>query len=75
MRPARPGPHTDFVFVNDPGTTLVSATSGSITISQASSSTTVGSFDVMFPQGDHLTGTFSAPTCAAAEAGDAAVCP
>jgi hypothetical protein len=61
--------------VNDPGTTLLSATSGSITISQASSSTTVGSFDLVFPKGDHLTGTFAAPTCAAAEAADAAACP
>ena len=65
--------------VNDPahahGTTLLSATSGSITLSQASSSTTVGSFDIVFPTGDHLTGTFSAPTCAAAEAADAAACP
>ena len=62
-------------LVNNPGTTLLSATSGSITISQASSSTTVGSFDVVFPTGDHLTGTFFAPTCAAAEAADAAACP
>ena len=62
-------------LVNDPGTTLLSATSGSITISQANSSTTVGSFDIVFPTGDHLTGTFSAPTCAAAEAADAAACP
>lgn len=61
--------------VNNPGTTLLSATSGSITISQASSSTTVGSFDLVFPMGDHLIGTFSAPTCAGAEAADAAACP
>lgn len=61
-------------LVDDPATSLLAATSGSITLSQISSSTTVGTFDLTFPTGDRITGRFSAPTCAAAEAADAA-CP
>jgi hypothetical protein len=38
-------------------------TSGTITITTASSTEVAGSFDVTFNTGDHLTGTFSAPVC------------
>lgn len=59
--------------VDNPGTTLLVATSGSITLSQVTPSLTVGTFEIAFPNGDHVAGTFSAPTCGAAEAVDA--CP
>jgi hypothetical protein len=39
------------------------ATSGTITMTQVSTTTVAGSFDVTFANGDHLTGTFSAPVC------------
>jgi hypothetical protein len=61
-------------LVDDPATSLLAATSGSITLSQISSSTTVGTFDVSFPTGERITGRFSAPTCAAAEGAEPA-CP
>jgi hypothetical protein len=58
-------------LVDDPQTTLLPATSGSVTISQVSANTVVGSFDISFTAGDRLTGTFSAPTCNAYVAVDA----
>jgi hypothetical protein len=61
-------------LVNDPQTTLLPATSGSVTISQISASTIVGSFALSFASGDHVTGTFSAPTCATEVPADAG-CP
>lgn len=39
------------------------ASSGTVTYTTANSSVIAGSFDVTFPSGDHLTGTFSAPLC------------
>ena len=39
------------------------ATQGSVTLTTASSVTVAGSFDVTFPTGDHVTGTFSGPVC------------
>src|ERR1019366_3597056 len=39
------------------------ATQGSGTLTPASSVTVAGSFDVTFPTGDHVTGTFSGPVC------------
>jgi hypothetical protein len=58
-----------------PPSTLLEATSGSITVSEISASLVGGSFDISFPSGDRLTGTFSAPTCAVATAAaDAAAC-
>jgi hypothetical protein len=56
--------------------TLVHASSGSITLTQVTPTVTVGSFDLLFPAGDHLTGTFTAPLCpSASQAADAATCP
>lgn len=43
--------------------TLVDATSGSVDISQITTSLVAGDFDISLSSGDHLTGTFSAPTC------------
>jgi hypothetical protein len=52
------------------------ASSGSITLTQVTPTVTVGSFDLLFPAGDHLTGTFTAPLCpSASQAADAATCP
>jgi hypothetical protein len=57
-------------LVDDPQTTLLPATRGSVTISQVGASTIAGSFDISFATGDHLSGTFVAPTCrVAADAG------
>jgi len=39
------------------------ASSGTVTITAITSGSVVGSFDLDFPTGDHLSGTFSAPTC------------
>jgi hypothetical protein len=39
------------------------ASSGSVTLTTVSPSEVAGRFDVMFPSGDHLTGTFDAPVC------------
>ncbi len=61
-------------LVDDAQTNLSPATSGSITISQIGASTIVGNFDVSFATGDHVTGTFSAPTCATEAPADAG-CP
>lgn len=49
-----------------------SATVGSVTLTTVSTSTVAGSFDVTFPTGDHVTGTFSAPVCAFSSGADAA---
>jgi hypothetical protein len=40
-----------------------SATSGTITLSVVDATSTDGTFDLTFPTGDHLTGSFSAPVC------------
>ena len=45
-------------------TTSEQAQTGSITLTAVSSALVTGRFDVTFPSGDHLTGTFSAPVCA-----------
>lgn len=42
-----------------------SASGGSVTLTQVTSSGVVGTFDVTFTGGDHLTGSFDAPTCSA----------
>lgn len=56
--------------------TLVHASSGSVTFTQVTPSVTVGSFDLLFPSGDHLTGEFTAPLCpATSQTADAAACP
>ena len=47
------------------------ATTGSVTLTTVSSSTVAGSFDVTFPTGDHVTGTFSGPVCTFSTPGDA----
>jgi hypothetical protein len=41
------------------------ATSGSVTFSAISSGQASGTFDLTFPDAGHLTGSFSAPNCAA----------
>jgi hypothetical protein len=43
--------------------TSIGAVSGSVTIGQVTSTSIDGSFDVTMQSGDHLTGSFSAPTC------------
>ena len=43
--------------------TLVDASSGAISISEIGASAMVGTFDLTFPSGDHLTGTFDASVC------------
>ncbi len=52
-----------YVAGPSPGAQLVPATSGSIDVSEISSSEIAGSFDLSFPGGDHVTGTFTAPLC------------
>jgi hypothetical protein len=47
-------------------TTTESAESGTITFSSVGGSILAGSFDVAFPSGDHLQGTFASPLCDAA---------
>jgi hypothetical protein len=48
------------------GTSLVEdATTGSVTLTGVSASLLEGTFDVTMGNGDHLTGTFSAPVCGA----------
>jgi hypothetical protein len=44
-------------------TTNETATTGSITITQVTSTIVEGSFDATFMNGDHLSGNFSAPLC------------
>ncbi len=44
------------------------ATEGSITFTSVGPVDIAGSFDVVFPAGDHLTGSFSAPECTAGAA-------
>jgi hypothetical protein len=44
------------------------AISGTVTFSSVSSSQASGTFDLSFPDAGHLTGTFSAPDCAAFDA-------
>jgi hypothetical protein len=44
------------------------AISGSVTFSSVSSSQASGTFDLTFPDAGHLTGSFSAPDCAAFDA-------
>lgn len=43
--------------------TSIDAVSGSVTIDHVASTSIDGSFDVTMQSGDHLTGSFSAPTC------------
>lgn len=43
--------------------TTSSATSGSITVTSLSASMISGRFDLVFPNGDELTGNFSSPVC------------
>jgi hypothetical protein len=50
-------------------TTNEQASSGTITLSSVDGSTVKGSFDLTFANGDHLTGSFSAPVCDASLAG------
>jgi hypothetical protein len=45
------------------GARLEQATAGTVTLTTSTSEWVVGSFDLMFDSGDHLTGTFSAPVC------------
>ena len=64
-------------YLADPSlpATLVDATSGSVDISLINASIVAGDFDISLSSGDHLTGTFSAPTCAVATpAPDAGAC-
>ncbi len=42
---------------------LLDASSGAISVSEVGASTMVGSFDIGFPTGDRLTGTFDASIC------------
>ena len=44
------------------------AASGSVTVSQADSTQLQGSFDLTMESGDHLTGSFTAPSCAPPQA-------
>lgn len=44
-------------------TTSETATSGSVVLTSVSSDTIGGTFDVTMANGDHLTGSFSAPVC------------
>jgi hypothetical protein len=44
-------------------TTNEQATSGSVVLTAVSSASIDGSFDLTFPGGDHLTGSFTAPVC------------
>lgn len=44
-------------------TTSETATSGSVVLTSVSSNTIDGTFDVTMPNGDHLSGTFTAPVC------------
>jgi hypothetical protein len=54
---------------------LVEATNGSITVSAIDAAAVTGTFDVSFPSGDRLTGTFTAPTCpVTAATGEAGAC-
>jgi hypothetical protein len=49
------------------------ATQGTITITAVTASAIIGGFDLDFPNGDHLTGTFNSPRCnvsGLADAGD-----
>ena len=58
-----------------PTVELLQASSGSIDISEISASEVVGNFDVSFPSGDQVTGTFTAPLCAnTTPSADAAAC-
>jgi hypothetical protein len=43
--------------------TMADATGGTITLSVVKASEVVGSFDLEFPGGDRLSGTFTAPSC------------
>jgi hypothetical protein len=45
------------------------ATQGAVTLTTVTSDTVAGSFDVTFPTGDHVTGTFSGPVCSGGAAG------
>ncbi len=42
---------------------VVEATGGTITLTQVTSTMIEGSFDAMFPSGDHISGGFTAATC------------
>jgi hypothetical protein len=42
---------------------MVSASSGNVTISMVNTTVISGAFDLVFSNGDHLMGQFSAPTC------------
>jgi hypothetical protein len=44
-------------------TSTEQATMGTITLTQVTTSTVAGSFDLTFANGDHLVGTFAAPVC------------
>jgi hypothetical protein len=46
-------------------TTVIAATGGSITVTSLSAGAITGTFDLTFASGDHLTGSFNAPACAA----------
>ncbi len=49
----------------------VSASSGSVTLTSADASSLVGTFDLTFPGGDHVTGSFTAPVCPVSTTADA----
>jgi len=63
--------------VNCQNDQTVTAQMGTITLTSLTPDAIVGSYDVMFNSGDHLTGSFNAPTCTSAlppplpDAGDA----
>ena len=54
--------------------TSAQASMGTVTLTQADSGTVAGSFDVTFPSGDRIAGTFSAPVCNADISSPATTC-
>jgi len=50
------------------------ATSGTVTLTSVSSTSLSGTFDVTFPSGDEVTGSFDAPVCPLTADGGTAIC-